>query len=134
MKIISLAWTAGAFAAGRKSVTRRQWVDRYAALFRAGDICQAYDKSPRRHGKRIGYLEIISVTREMMCQMPDSDYEAEGFAWMEEQGLQFRGVHPRLAFEQWRYSGAAEKWWVIRFRKVDGPAEDRSTTRAKTTQ
>jgi len=119
MKIISFAWTSGAFEAGRKTVTRRRWKDIYAKLFKAGDICQAYDKSPRCGGKRIGYLRIESVTEEAMRDMPDSDFEAEGLAWLEEQEWLFNDFPPREGFERWRADHADELWWVIRFRKVE---------------
>lgn len=117
MKIISFAWTSGAFEAGRKTVTRRRWKDIYAKLFKAGDICQAYDKSPRCGGKRIGYLRIESVTEERMRDMPDSDFEAEGFAFLEEIGATIWGMPPREAFDWWRRQD--EEPYVVRFRIVE---------------
>lgn len=54
MMIISFAMTVNAFLSGSKTVTRRFWKDKYAAKFHAGDIVDAYSKSPRNGGKKIG--------------------------------------------------------------------------------
>ncbi len=45
--------------------------------------------------------------------MPDDDWEEEGFAFMEDQGLKIWGKHPRDAFEDWRKEGGW--YWVLRF-------------------
>ncbi|MBW2053822.1 MAG: ASCH domain-containing protein [Deltaproteobacteria bacterium] len=46
MKIVSFAWTTEALLAGRKTVTRRCWNERYAGRFKSGDLVQAYDRNP----------------------------------------------------------------------------------------
>jgi len=118
MKIISMAWTAGAFVAWRKRATRRKWKDSYAAMFKPGDVCQVYDRSPRVGGKRIGWLVIESIGKERIGSMPDEDFELEGFGWMEEAGVDFRGMPAREAFEAWRRSDPDEMYWVIRFSRL----------------
>lgn len=85
MKIISFAWTTPALLAGRKTVTRRDWSPEYARRFSAGELVQAYDRSPRLKGKCVATIRIVSVTWEPDSDAPDSDYEAEGFGWMVEQ-------------------------------------------------
>ena len=117
--IVSFAWTTPAFLAERKSVTRRQWDDAYAMRFKPGSIHQAYDKSPRNGGKQIGQIRIRSVAKEPISRMSDSDYEAEGFKYMEECGLKIWGLTPRHAFQEWRVSG--ESYWVIRFEILSLP-------------
>ncbi len=99
MKIISFAWTTGAFKARRKSVTRRQWIDKYAKQFKVGDVCQAYDKSPRFKGIKIGLVKILEIYKEDIQKMPEKDFENEGFAYMEENSISIWGKPPREAFE-----------------------------------
>jgi uncharacterized protein YqfB (UPF0267 family) len=64
VKIISFAWTTPQLLAGKKTVTRRDWSDKYARQFRAGDLVQVYDKSPRAGGKRVAVIEIKSIKLE----------------------------------------------------------------------
>lgn len=68
MKIISFAWTTKVLLEGKKTVTRRDWNDKYAKTFHKGDIVQAYDKNPRCKGKKIA--EII-ITKEPYKQWLD---------------------------------------------------------------
>lgn len=62
--IISFAWTTKAFLAGKKTVTRRTWDDDYALRFKVGSRHQAWSASPRRGGKQVGEIEILSIRRE----------------------------------------------------------------------
>lgn len=116
MMIISFAWTSEAFKAGRKTKTRREWTEDYANRFKIGDICKAYDRQPRFGGKQIGELIVESLTYEDIRLMPDSDYELEGFAYLEEQGLKIWNKHPREAFEDWRNEGGF--YWVLHFTPI----------------
>lgn len=122
MRYISFAWTTPALLAGRKTVTRRQWRDRHAAGFKAGDRVQAFDKNPLYGGKRVAIIELLSVTKEPISKMPDSDFEAEGFAYLEEKGIAPPKGMPVIAFtregfELWRASG--QTVWVLRFKVVE---------------
>lgn len=121
MKIISFGWTWPAFVAGVKTVTRRNWTPEYAIKFHTGDICQAYDKSPRCGGKKIGLLRLTCAPRlEEMCYMDDEDYAAEGFEYLNLN----RHLLPKsmpydvsgAGFDAWRKSG--DSLWVIRFERV----------------
>lgn len=114
--IISFAWTTPAFIAGRKTVTRREWTLQHASHFLAGSVHDAWDKSPRFGGKPIGKLRIISIAKTPICKMPNSDYEAEGFAFLEEKGLKIWKKHPKQAFEDWRAAGGI--YWEVRFEKI----------------
>jgi hypothetical protein len=118
MMIISFSWTSDAFKAGRKSKTRRQWTIEYAKRFKVGDICKAYNKQPRFGGKQIGLLKIISKTYEIISDMPDSDFETEGFAYMQEQGLKIWNQEPEDAFWNWQHPTEDEWYWVIEFEKI----------------
>ena len=117
MMVISFAWTSEAFKAGRKVKTRREWSDDYAQKFHIGDCCKAYDKQPRFGGQQIGMLQVRSLAYEDISIMPESDYEAEGFLYMEEQGLKIWGKDPRQAFEDWRNKGGW--YWVLGFKKLN---------------
>lgn len=112
--IISFAWTIDALISGNKTCTRRQWDPWYAQRFTAGKLIQAYSRLPIVGGKR---RAVIKLTRnaypERTSQMTDSDYEAEGLAWMERQGLKVNGIEPRRFFDRWLYSD--ELVWVVWF-------------------
>lgn len=116
-----------AFVALAKSVTRRQWTKKTAAHYVKGFVFDAYDTMPYAGGVLIGRGR---VTRDAYLQnlrdCPDSDYEAEGFAWL--------NAHPqcipkaaakevwvkedcsRNAFNQWRWLGLDV--WVVHFEIV----------------
>ncbi len=131
MKIISFAWTTGALLAGHKTVTRRDWNDRYAATFRPGELVQAYDRSPRFNGKPVAVIRILSVTKEADADAPDSDYDAEGFGWYFDREVERAwqddpGSVPDSeiaeqccphGFDEWRRAGGTS--WVVRFELVE---------------
>ncbi|MDV2988553.1 MAG: hypothetical protein P3T54_00100 [Dehalogenimonas sp.] len=116
--IISFAWTTNAFLAGRKRKTRRNWAPQYARRFKAGTSHQAYDKNPRIGGHQIG---TVGIERDPYLQrtsmMTEDDFEAEGFKWMEENGISMRGVSPRQFFEDWK--AADELVFVVEFETLE---------------
>lgn len=116
--IISFAWTTQAFLAGRKTCTRRRWNPEYARRFKAGQAHDAFDRSPRFGGKRIGALRLTcDPYQETTDQMPSSDFEREGLQYLVEQGLTIDGIHPRLFWDAWKTS--KETVWVVRFVPLD---------------
>lgn len=120
MKIISFAYTTPALLAGAKTVTRRAWNRDYALRFNPDEVVQAYDHSPRIGGKCVGLIRVVSVKFEPIALMPDSDYEAEGFAYMAAHNLRLvcDGLIPtRDYFEWWRNTG--ESFWTVRFELVE---------------
>jgi uncharacterized protein YqfB (UPF0267 family) len=83
MRIISFAYMTPALLAGRKTVTRRDWDADYAKIFKGGDTVSAFNRSPRFSGKKVAEIELLSTpVLESTYDMPDSDYEAEGFSFM----------------------------------------------------
>lgn len=119
--IVSFAWTTPALIAGRKTVTRRDWTPQHAAKFHTGQVVDAWDKSPRFGGKPVATIQIISVTHEPMRMMPDSDYEAEGFAYLHATS-DGAPNHMKIdtspaGFDQWRQSGGNK--YVVRFKLLD---------------
>ncbi len=130
MKIISYGWTWPALAAGRKTCTRRAWTPEYAKRFHAGELVQPYDRSPRFRGKQIISMQtgkpllvklIAKPTFEPMINMPDSDYEAEGFAYLNENKHLLPKSMPYdvslAGFRDWQNDGSS--LWVVRFKMVE---------------
>lgn len=122
MKIISFGWTWPALVADRKICTRRDWTDKYARLFKKRDVISGYDRSPRFGGKRVAIIQLAcDPTYEPMSDMPDSDYEAEGFAYLNEN----RHLLPKSmpydvsweGFCAWRNDGSS--LWVVRLKLVE---------------
>ena len=126
MKAISFAWTTPALLAGAKSVTRREWPERYARQFRGGETVLALNKSYRAKGRAIAVIRLSDDPRlEPDIDAPDSDYEAEGFSYLAEHPAelpksarnQARMTLSREAFDEWRKAGGFS--WVIRFEVVE---------------
>jgi hypothetical protein len=112
--IISFAWTTDAFLAHRKTCTRRSWDDLYASRFRKGQIHDAWTKSPRFFGHKVGQIRLtMTPYQQRTSLMTEEDYELEGLKWMEEQGLTIRKIHPRKFFEDWK--NYDETVWVVKF-------------------
>lgn len=133
-KIISFAWTASALLAGRKTCTCRDWERDYAERFKAGDIIRAYDRSPRYQGKQIATLRLthdatFGTLTDVLGGL-DAAYEAEGFAYYDEQ-LQAGNVKLRKAIERnlsvepdetlrdWLTATAGWGEWIVRFEVLE---------------
>lgn len=117
MAIISFAWTTDAFKSGRKTCTRRNWNKEYAAKFVPGSVHEGYDRNPRFHGKPVGRLQIVRTPYiEATKDIPNEDFEYEGFAYMEERGILIQGITPREFFNRWRESD--EVLFVVRFKLI----------------
>jgi len=96
--ILSFAYTTDAFLADEKTATRRHWAERTLRMWqKAWDEERlehdAWDKSPRYGGRKIGRLKLTHRPYlEALGDMPESDLAAEGGLWdsLEE----FRGDDP----------------------------------------
>lgn len=118
MRIVSFGWTCAALLSGRKTVTRRDWNDAYAARFRPGDLLAAYDRSPRYGGKQVAVIRLtVTPKKESTAAAPASDYEAEGFAFLEEKGLKVDGLTPEALWRSWHLQ--PRMMWVVRFELVE---------------
>lgn len=95
--IISFAWTTPALLAGAKTMTRRVWSPDHAAKFRAGQLVDAWNQTPRVNSKRLGIatarkVATIRITGDPYVQMvrPEyltpTDHEREGFDWLRQHG------------------------------------------------
>ncbi len=123
MRIISFAWTTPALLARRKTCTRRKWLRSTAERFQAGELVQAYDKQARFGGKRVGIIRLTAAPYlESTTKAPESDWEAEGFAYLESIGALVDGLEPRKLWQSWRELEPAELW-VVRFEVVEIEAE-----------
>ncbi len=124
--IISFAWTSAPLIAGHKTVTRRDWTDNYASQFKAGMLVDAYDRQPRFKGKKIALIQLQTDPILMANEdMPDEDYEAEGFGYLAEhpelipKSFQIRPGETMLdRFNLWRY-GDTGLMWVLRFKLLE---------------
>ena len=80
--IISFAWTTLPLLTGDKTVTRRRWTKDYASRFHAGDLVDAYDRSPRAGGQKVATIRLTcDPYRERLADMPEEDLAAEGGLW-----------------------------------------------------
>lgn len=115
MKIISFGMTAAPVEAQVKTVTRRAWTHNYADQFNPGEFVWAYDKSQRVGGKPIAIIRILSVDWDYTSDMPLSDYQAEGLAFMSKHGIKtdFKYGTSLTGFKQWQADN--ESLYVVRF-------------------
>lgn len=98
-------------------MTRRRWDRVYARRFRRGDQVAAFDRQARFGGRRVAVIELTDDPVEAWTdQIPDSDFEAEGFAYLQEVGARVNGRTPGALWEEWRRQ--PERLWVVRFRLV----------------
>jgi hypothetical protein len=119
MKIISFAWTTQALLEGKKTVTRRDWNDRYAKTYHKDDIVQAYSKNPRCGGKKIAEIRLTADPyKQWLHEMTDEDEIKEGHLWGNAEEY-------RKSFVSKSFSiGKDKKVWVIEFEIVIQEARD----------
>jgi ParB/RepB/Spo0J family partition protein len=117
-------WTTPALLAGAKTVSRQTWTPRAARPFVAGALVEAYDRDPRRRGRRLATLRLLGAPEyRPLAEMPESDYEAEGWRWLNEhpKALSGKGItaqdFSRDAFARWR--ARPYSVWVVRFEVVE---------------
>ena len=121
--IISFAKTTDALLAGHKTVTRREWSAAHAArvakAFSDGRPFDAWNYSPRVKSRDPHKVATIRLTEAPYQEMSDlvedtaGEYEAEGFAFMDEQGQQGDVDAILLDWEERR-----RLLWVVRFKVV----------------
>ncbi len=107
-----------ALLSGRKTVIRVPWSARRAVAFRPGEIVPAYDRRPREGGHQIALLRVLERPyHENSAHIPEPDYEAEGFVFMEETGATICNRAPRELWDELRRE--PRDLCVIRFQVVD---------------
>ncbi len=118
MRIISFAWTTPALVAGHKTCTRRDWAPGWAVRFQTGDLVAAYDRSPRYRGKQVAVVRLTARPYpESTRDAPETDYEAEGFAFLSKIGAKVDGMTPEALWRLWHIS--ARLLYVVRFELVE---------------
>lgn len=120
--IITFLWTSPALIAGAKTVTRRDWQDNYRLRFRKGMIVEAYDKRKEWGGSHIANIRLTETPyQEYSCDMPEEDFEGEGFAWLRDHPealpKKWKGVDLWRYFHQWKHDGSMVT--VVRFELVE---------------
>ena len=113
---ISFAWTTPAIISRQKHRTRRDWSDRYAAMFPVGSIHSATDRQLRYGGKVIETIKIANKFKQRTGLLTEEDYKLEGFAYLESIGKKMQGQPVREWFCAWKL--ADELLWVIDFEYV----------------
>lgn len=117
MRIISFAWTTPAIEAKAKTCTRRDWDDKYASHFNAGDLLAGFNKSPRFHGYQIATIRLTQKPhKERYYDVPYSDWQAEGFEYLESIGAKVGKLTPKEIWSQWK--SCIDYCWVVRFEIV----------------
>ncbi len=83
MKIIVFAWgTMPKVLDGTKTLTHRDWDDKYAERFQQGEVAQAYDKNPRNGGqKRCLIMLTKKPYKHWLHEVNDEDEKREGGLW-----------------------------------------------------
>lgn len=86
--------------------------------WKTDEQAQAYTSSPRIGGIQIGVIQLTQAPyRENTRDMPESDYEAEGFAWLSRHPTaaprRERYTFTRRGWEEWKAQSA--EMWVVRF-------------------
>lgn len=119
--IISFGWTSPAIIARRKNVTRREWDPRYADRFYEGQVCDAWNTSPRNVRGNPRKIATIKLTAKPYLEearlAPDEDWEGEGFAYLTEIGRMVHGHTPEAMWRGWKINNPA--LWVVRFEIVE---------------
>lgn len=114
---ISFSWTTRALEADAKNVTRRRWNDNWARRWKKGDYAVAYDRNPAWGGAQIALIRLTETPyKENTADIPDDDWEGEGFAYMQHHRQLVNGIAPREFWDKWKRE--PEEVWVIRFEVV----------------
>jgi len=141
-RIIAFAWTTPALLAGAKTCTRRDWDPAYAQSFKEGQEVFAYNRSPRARGVHVATLRLTQKPRyEPLVDMPDSDYDCEGFRWYSNhpesltktvEGMPRNHFIEKVCswegFLRWRHSG--ESMYTVRFELLDITPDGESVKRS----
>jgi hypothetical protein len=97
--IISFAWTTPALLAGAKTVTRRNWLAAHGSRFHAGDLVDAWDRSPRANGKKVATIRIKEVVEERGVWMESNEIFREGVMWCKRHGIAVPDRQP--SWDEW---------------------------------
>lgn len=119
---LSFGWTWPAVAAREKTRTRRFWKEVHARKFRQGMIVNGIDKDRRAGGRPFCTIEIlVAPYLQPLSEMPDSDYEAEGFAYLDAHRYLIPRSMPitvtREGFNAWRQGGGTP--YVVEFKIIE---------------
>lgn len=116
--IISFGWTTPALLAGVKTVTRRDWSEKHAAHFKAGQIVDAWNTSPRNVRGNPHKIATIRITQDpyLSSNFPSEDWDREGFEYLEGIGATLDGDTPAELWHYWTHGRPS--LYVVRFELV----------------
>lgn len=116
---LSFAWTTPALVRHFKTVTRRTWTPEWATRFHEGDVLTALDRQRRYRGRPVGAVRLTGTPYlESTADAPDSDYQAEGFEYLESIGAKVDKLSPSKLWRIWHHPSGAQEMWVVRFELV----------------
>jgi hypothetical protein len=116
--ILSFAWTTPAVRARQKTCTRRQWAEshahRFITLAARGELIDGWTRSPRVGGTRFCRIKLTEEpVRQWTNEIPDTDWYAEGFDYLQKTGAHVGAVTPQQIWDGWHRT--PELLWVVRF-------------------
>jgi hypothetical protein len=120
--IITFAWTTPALVAGAKTTIRQPWSETIASRFHAGSEVAAYDRVGNSGGRQVACIRLTDApVHQRFCDIPDEDYEREGWAWLHAHADLLPGYikasdFSRESFEKWRSRPGGI--WVVRYELV----------------
>lgn len=91
-KELSFTWMTPALQTGNKTVTRRNWHSHEQNIYKKDDIVVAMDKKRNEGGNDIALIKIMESRLEYPQNVPESDYVAEGFEYLD--------LHPEMLQER----------------------------------
>jgi len=81
---IPFTWMTPALLAGRKRVTRLDWLEDETTKFHAGQFASAYDYPPSAGGVPVAVIRLTDdPVLERSSTLTDIDYEDEGLGFLE---------------------------------------------------
>lgn len=121
--ILSFGWTTPALLAGAKTCTRRDWKPEHAARFKAGMLVDAWNSLPRNVAKNPRKVAVIRLTqdpvREYTRDIPEGDWFAEGFDYLNQHGIYVNGISPSALWDEWTMPESHRALYVVRFEVVE---------------
>ena len=122
MPIITFAWTTPALVAGAKTTIRQPWSETIASRFHGGSEVAAYDRVGNSGGRQVACIRLTEApVHQPFSDIPDEDYEREGWAWLHAHADLLPGYikasdFSKESFEKWRSRPGGI--WVVRYELV----------------
>jgi hypothetical protein len=115
-------------------MTRRDWKPTHAAHFHAGDLVDAWNRSPRagrdKGARKVATIRLVADPREVTTRhLSPTDYEREGFRWFQLNGTQEDRERVDAIWREWLDSPRLV--WVVEFELVEVLGVESASERAR---